>query len=447
MTPAVTRAEFPAKHRVLFQPAPYKVLWGGRDGLKSWSIARALLIMGATHKLRFLCARETMQSLAESVHQLLSDQIQSLGLSGSYRVEKSRIVGTVDHATGMYGSPLAVPGPTEFVFAGLRHNVTQIKSYEGLDGVWVEEANNVSKNSWEVVLPTIRREGSEIWVSFNPELVTDETYKRFILMPPTGAVVVKTTYRDNAWLSGISQARIADLKTSDEATYLNVYEGEPKSAIEGAIFGAQMKAATAEGRVGAVPYNRAHPVHTVWDLGFGDPCAIWFVQGYDGWFNFIDFLEDNALEIADYVVRLQNKAYVYGTDWLPHDGIDTIIHQKLGGQGQLADKSMSIEQLMRNAGRKPRIVPKMLIADQLNAARTVFPTCRFDAVKCADGLQALRHYQWPPLSAEGVSQRKPLHNWASHASSAFMGAAVALRQPKAEPPTRTERRVPASPWS
>jgi phage terminase large subunit len=446
VTPAVIRAEFPAKLRVLFQPAPYKGLFGGRDGMKSWSVARALLLMGSQHKLRWLCARETMQSLAESVHHLLADQIVSLGLQDCYRVEKSRIVGTREMATGMYGRPLAHPGVTEFVFAGLRHNVTQIKSYEALDGVWIEEADNVSRDSWTVVLPTIRTEGSEVWWTYNPQLATDYTHQ-FTMNPAPGAVIVQTSYLDNPWLSEISKARIAHMYATDPATAAYVYGGECKAAVEGAIFGAQMKAATAEGRVGAVPYNRAHPVHTVWDLGFGDPCAIWFVQAYDGWFNFIDYLEDNALEIADYVVRLQNKAYVYGTDWLPHDGIDTIIHQKLGGQGQLADKSMSIEQLMRNAGRKPRIVPKMLIADQLNAARTVFPTCRFDAVKCADGLQALRHYQWPPLSAEGVSQRKPLHNFASHASSAFCGAAVALRQPKAEPPARTERRLPASPWS
>ena len=89
------RVEFGEKTRFLFEPAPYKVLWGGRDGIKSWSIARTLLILGAQHKLRWLCARETQQSISESVHQLLEEQIQALGLSDFYRVEKARIVGTV----------------------------------------------------------------------------------------------------------------------------------------------------------------------------------------------------------------------------------------------------------------------------------------------------------------------------------------------------------------
>lgn len=440
----MTRAEFPEKLQFLFEPHPYKFIYGGRDGIKSWSIAQALVIMGAQGKLRWLCARETMQSLAESVHHLLGDQIVRLGLTEFYRVEKARIVGTVNHREGMYGRRLETPGCTEFVFAGLRHNVTQIKSYEALNGVWVEEADNVSRDSWEVVLPTIRTEGSEIWGSFNPKLETDETYKRWVLNPPPGAVVVKTSYRDNLWLSEISRARIEHLQATDEAAYLHIYEGEPKSAVEGAIFGPEMKLAAADKRIGDVPYNRSRPVDTVWDLGFGDLTAVWFLQAYDGWYNFIDYMEGNRLEISDHIIKIQNKGYLQGIDWLPHDGVDTIIHQKLAGAG---DRSMSIEMLMRQAGRKPRLIPKMLITDQLNAARTIFPQCRFDANKCADGLQALRHYQWPPLSAAGVGQRKPLHNWASHASSAFCGAAVAVRQPKAPAPPRPQSRQPASPWS
>ncbi len=436
--------EFPEKLKFLFEPHPYKWLYGGRDGIKSWSVAQALVIMGAQNRLRWLCARETMQSLQESVHHLLAEQIIRLELTDFYRVEKARIVGTRLHATGMYGRPLANPGISEFVFAGLRHNVTQIKSYEGLNGVWVEEADNVSRDSWETVLPTIRTEGSEIWGTFNPKLSTDETYKRWVLNPPPGAVVVKTSYRDNLWLSEISRARIAHLKATDETAYRHIYEGEPNSDIEGAIFGPHMKAAAAEGRIAAVPYNRAHPVHTVWDLGFGDPTSIWFLQVYDGWFNFIDYLQGDQLEISDYTIKLQAKGYLYGTDWLPHDGLDTIIHHKLAGVG---DRSMSIEMLLRAAGRSPRLVPKMLISDQINAARTVFPQCRFDMTKCADGLQALRHYQWPALSAAGVGQRKPLHDWASHASSAFCGAAVAIRQPKAPVNTKPRPQPEYNQWA
>jgi phage terminase large subunit len=436
--------DFPEKLGFLFEPHPYKIVWGGRDGVKSWSFAQALLIMGSQHKLRWLCARETQQSIAESVHTLLEEQIARLGLGRYYSIEKKRIVGTMKHTTGMYGRSLEVPGVSEFVFAGLRHNINQVKSFEQLDGIWAEEAANVSKNSWEVVIPTVRKEGSEIWATFNPELSTDDSYRRWVLKPPPGAVVVKTTYRDNIWLSDTSRAKIELLKATDPEAYQNVYEGECKSSVTGAIFGEQMKKARAEDRIAAVPYSRAHPVHTAWDLGFGDPTTVWFVQAYDGWFNFIDYLQGDQLEISDYVIQLQNRGYVYGEDWLPHDGVDTIIHHNLASAG---NRSMSIEQLMRKAGRRPRLVPKMLVTDQINAARTIFGQCRFDAVKCADGLQALAHYQWPALSADGVGQRRPLHNWASHASSAFCGAAVAIRQPGRKPPPTYTPSSPASEYS
>ncbi len=431
MSAAAVSVQFIEKTHFLFQPAPYKVLWGGRDGVKSWSIARALLILGTTKPLRILCARETQQSIAESVHQLLEEQIVAMGLGAFYHVEKARILGI---------------NGTEFVFAGLKHNVKQIKSFEGMDVCWVEEADNVSKNSWEVLLPTIRKAGSEVWISFNPDLSTDDTYQRWILHPPPGAVVVKTSYRDNVWLTESSRAKIEHLQRTDPAAFDFIYEGNCRSSVEGAIFAAEIRKATEESRICQVPYNRARPVDTAWDLGFGDLTAIWFLQAYDGHYNFIDYLEGDGLTIADYLVMLQERKYVYGTDWVPWDASSVITHKRLSG----GNKEMSIEMLMRQAGRRVRIAPQMYIADRINAGRTIFPQCRFDADKCADGLQALRHYQWGPPNANGVRKRDPLHNWASHGSDAFQAAAVAIKQPKVEiakelpPPQAPRLRLPGS---
>jgi phage terminase large subunit len=154
---AASNAQFPAKLQFLFHPQRYKVLYGGRGGAKSWGIARALLIQGTQRPLRILCARETQRSIGDSVHKLLSDQIEALGLGAFYAVQKSTILG----ANG-----------TEFIFAGIRQNVSNIKSYEACDICWVEEAQTVSKSSWDVLIPTIRKTDSEIWVSFNPDLET-----------------------------------------------------------------------------------------------------------------------------------------------------------------------------------------------------------------------------------------------------------------------------------
>jgi phage terminase large subunit len=147
-------AKFPKKLRFLFQPKRFKVAKGGRAGGKSWGYARALLIQGAERKLRILCTRETQKSIAESVHHLLKEQISLLGLEEFYLVQETSIKGK---------------NGTEFIFSGIRQqNVATMKSLEDVDICWVEEAQVVTKRSWEVLIPTIRKENSEIWVSFNP---------------------------------------------------------------------------------------------------------------------------------------------------------------------------------------------------------------------------------------------------------------------------------------
>ena len=163
---AVAKAAFPAKLQGLFKKSRYKVLYGGRGGAKSWGIARALLIMGAKKPMRILCAREYQTSIKDSVHKLLCDQIEALGLLQFYEITQASLRG----ANG-----------TEFAFIGLKNNPANIKSFEGVDVCWVEEAQTVSRLSWNILIPTIRKEGSEIWVSFNPELETDETYQRFVV--------------------------------------------------------------------------------------------------------------------------------------------------------------------------------------------------------------------------------------------------------------------------
>jgi len=424
------RIEFPKKLAFLFKPAPYKIAYGGREGTKSWGFASALLEKGTQESLRILCVRETQTSIAASVHQLLVDTIKRLQIEHLYRVQETTIFGT---------------NGTEFIFAGLKHNVNNIKSLEGADIVWVEEAQTVSKDSWDTLLPTIRKENAEVWVSFNPKLATDDTYKRWVLNPPPGAIVVKIGWEDNRWLSGISKARIEHMKLTNPRDFRHIYGGECLSEVEGAIFGAEYKAALEGERIGSVPYNKAKPVVTVWDLGFNDPTAIWFLQAYDGWFNFIDYLESTDETTADYVVKLQSKGYMYDIDWVPHDSIDTITHHRLNGT---ADRSKSIEMLLREARRNVRVIPKLLITDQVNSARLFWNQCRFDAVKCADGLQALAHFQWDVREAkpEEIDPRagkddgkvrkgkEPVHNWASHASSAFMGASIAVKQPRNPPP-------------
>jgi phage terminase large subunit len=242
-------------------------------------------------------------------------------------------------------------------------------------------------------------------------------------------VVVFISWFDNPWFPEVLRIEKDELFAKDPAAYANIWEGKTQSAIDGAIYASEIALAEAEGRIGSVPWDRNRPVDTYWDLGFGDSTAIWFAQSMpDGTYRIVDYLENSGKTIEWYVIQLQQKGYAYGVDWLPHDGVDMIIHARLG-----ADPTRSIEQLMRNAGRNVRLAPKVHVTTGINSVRTIFSNCWFDRGKCQDGLQALRHYQWTPDTKGGVESRVPLHNAASHGSDAFRTLAYAIKTPEAPP--------------
>ena len=403
------RVEFPDKLRFLFEPGRYKVAYGGRGGAKSWGFARALLIKGSSEQLRIPCCREIQKSISDSVHQLLKDQIAALGLDGFYRV-------TDTYIEGLNG--------TLFTFHGLKHNIQNIKSLEGADICWVEEAQAVSKSSWETLIPTIRKPGSEIWVSYNPELESDETHQRFVIKPPTGAKVVKINWSDNPWFPDVLRQEMLDLKERDQDAYLTVWEGHCKQVLDGAIFANEIREATKAGRFTRVPYDASKPVNTIWDLGRADMTAIWFCQMVGFEYRLIDYYENQGFALPHYLKMLGERPYHYGEDWLPHDA-----------QNKLLGAQHTIEEQARAAGRKVRIVPKTSVVDRINAARTIFNRCWFDNEKCGDGLNALRHWCYDVDPDTKEYSRNPKHDWASHGGDAFTYMAVAMQESRPKKPT------------
>ena len=204
----------------LFVPKRYKIFWGGRGAARSWSYARALLVMGAQRRMRILCCREFQKSLEDSVHKLLQDQIELLKLPG-WKILKS----TIEHVgTG-----------TTFSFEGLRYNTSRIKSFEGVDVCWVEEAESVSDESWMILIPTIRKIGSEIWISFNPYLETDATYQRFVIHKPDNAFVEKVGWEDNPWFPQELRDEKDYLYRIDRAQAEHVWGGTPWRSAESQI--------------------------------------------------------------------------------------------------------------------------------------------------------------------------------------------------------------------
>lgn len=220
MTATRTKVRYPPYARAFFAPpARYRVLYGGRGAARSWTVARKLLILAGQRPLRILCARELQTSLRDSVHRLLTDQIERLALPG---FDATR--GEIRHVCGSL-----------FLFEGLRHNVTKIKSLEGIDLCWVEEAERVSEESWNVLIPTIRKPDSEIWVTFNPDQESDPTYRRFVLQPPEGAVVLKVSSEDNPWLPEVLRQERDYLRRVDPDAAAHVWGGECRQATDAQI--------------------------------------------------------------------------------------------------------------------------------------------------------------------------------------------------------------------
>lgn len=361
--------------------------------------------------MRNLCLRQYQNSIDDSVLKLLADQVSALGMNYLFDVQRTQIIGR-GSAEG-----------SAFAFDGLARNLSSMKSFEGADVAWVEEAQDVTKQAWEILIPTIRKEGSEIWVSFNPELDTDETYVRFVKNKPTNALVRKVNHSDNPWFPEVLRQEMADLKARDEDAYLNIWEGHCRQSLDGAVYAGEIRAATAEGRICRVPYEPKKPVHTFWDLGKADNTAIWFAQVVGFEFRLIDYYQAHGKNLQHYVKVLREKPYAYERMWLPHDAKHDLLASEL-----------TIEQQMKAHGFVVKITPKNSVAAGIEAARSVFSKCYFDEQKTSDGLQCLRHYQYERKS-DGMSfTKEPLHNWASHGADAFRYLAIALTEDK-KPPT------------
>ncbi len=449
-----------------------KVAYGGRGGLKSWAVVDAALIRGVNQFERILFARETLDSIRESSHQLLSQRVYELGLAGAYEVQERTIYGPEWFICSKClkafnkpvkctcGSELRGQGRTEIIFAGLRHNVRNIKSVEGVTICVVEEAAEVSQDSWDTLLPTIRWEdkslgrASEVWIIFNPKLKKDATYQTWLVNTPPDTVLLKTSWRDaealdlrdglGSWFPTVLRKQMEHMKATDFQRYLHVWEGECVQALEGAIYRLEYAEAESSGRICQVPYTPGLPVDTYWDLGFGDTNAIWLIQHVAGWHHVIGYLESRGRTLDWYIVELQKRPYAWGTDYLPHDGVDAMLHGKLTG-----DRSKSPDQVLRALGRRVQMAPKLEITTGINAGRSIFPLCRFDEKNCREGLDGLQQYQWGPDAASGQERTKPLHNWASHPADGFRTFAVSAKQaaaPKTPPPPRRPS-VGGSAWA
>jgi phage terminase large subunit len=413
------KVQFPELSAPLFTPAPYKVMHGGRGGSKSWNMGRALLLLGSNRKLFIVCGREIQRSIKDSVHKLLSEQVSALGLSDHYEVQESKILGK---------------NGTEIVFVGVRNNIASIKSMEGIDIFWLTEATHVSNHTWDTLLPTVRRDapfgpfgrGSEVWIDFNPDLGSDDTYKRWVLNPPANAIVMELNWGDNPWFPEILQRQMEEMKAKDYDNYLTVWEGKVRRSLEGAIYAKELSAAITEGRISPnVGYDRSKGVTISFDLGRSDMCALWFMQQIGMEHHAIDFYGNTGFGIDHYLEEIQRRKYLVKRIILPHDAKN---HHQAASKTiwrQVCDFYGVDEETGGNIVKEAK---KISVVSGINAVRQLFPRLYFNEEATSDGVLGLQHYQYGVNPEKGTRTKEPLHNWASNPADSLRYYAVEVKE-------------------
>lgn len=213
-----TRVRFPEVFQPLTRPARYKGAWGGRGSGKSHFFGGFLVLQSLRKQVRAVCLREVQKSIKDSVKQLIEDKIAQYGLLGEFDITDAEIRG---------------PNGSLFVFRGLKsYNAASIKSLEGFNVAWVEEAQNVSQRSLDMLIPTIRADDAELWFSWNPDQPTDAVDKLLRFDPPSGAVVVRANYSDNPWFPEALREDMERDRNTDPAKYAHVWLGEYQSQAD-----------------------------------------------------------------------------------------------------------------------------------------------------------------------------------------------------------------------
>jgi phage terminase large subunit len=380
--------------------------FGGRGSAKTRTFALMTAVRGyqwgmAGKTGQILCLREFMNSLEDSSLEEIKSAIREVDWLNDYYEMGEKYIRSKD-------------GRVSYVFAGLRRNIDSLKSKSRILLAWVDEAESVSEMAWQKLMPTVREEESEVWVTWNPESKESATHKRYRENPPADAKIVEMNWRDNPWFPEVlNKERLEDKEKRPEA-YDFIWEGDFLTHNAGAYYAIEMRDAKSSGRIGFVPYEPSLGVITSWDLGIGDSTSIWFLQVSGAEIRVIDYYEQNGVGLDHYARVLQDKGYVYSEHILPHD-----VQVKELGSGKSRIETLD------NLGVRPiTIAPKLGVDDGIQAVRSILPRCWFDAEKVERGIDCLRQYHREYNETNKAWQGRPKHDWASHGADAFRYFAV-----------------------
>lgn len=423
----MSEVQIPSAFRELFNPgwrdAAY---YGGRGGAKSHSVASALVIQAATSPLRIVCAREIQDSLKDSVKQLIEDKISDHGLE--------------DHFEALRDETRAKNGG-KFVYKGMWRNPDALKSLEGADVFWGEEANRFSARSIRLIRPTLRKPGSRMIWTWNPEFDHDPIDKMFRgeAGPPPNSIVREVSWKDNPWFSGTPlQAEMEHDYRTDPSTAEHVWGGQYVQAIEGAYYSAQLAKVREEGRITTLAKDPILRVRAFWDLGRNDATAIWLAQFVGREIRYLDYIEGRGQELSYYINELRSRGWGEALMELPHDGSQLRL-EAIG----------SVEQQLRAAGFTVNVTPNQgagAALKRVEAARRLFPRMWFnDTPHIAGGLKALAAYHERRDERRNVGLG-PMHDWASDPADAFGLSAICYEEPTAQKQTVRRSSVGAGSW-
>lgn len=396
----------------LLSPSRYKGAHGGRGSGKSHFFAE-MLVDDHYHNpgFRSVCIREVQKSLKDSAKRLIEDKIQALGLGKHFEVQEAQVKSR---------------GGGIIVFQGMQDATAEtIKSLEGFNRAWVEEAQTLSERSLALLRPTIRSEGSEIWASWNPRRKVDAIDDFLRVKKPEGSLVVEANWRDNPWFPAVlEEERQLDLKLYSDR-YDHIWEGQYAKAFEGAYFASNLLEARQQGRIGRVALDPLLPLRAFFDLGGAgakaDAMAIWIVQWAGQEIRVVDYIEGVGQVLAYYVNELRRKKYDHAVCYLPHDG---------GHSNAVTGKTYAHH--LYEAGFNVEVVGNQgmgAAAMRIEAARRIFSRCWFDEVKTEAGRDALGFYHEKRDENRNVGLG-PEHDWSSHAADAF-GLMAIVYEPQA----------------
>lgn len=413
--------------------AEYRGAYGGRGSAKTRSFA----LMAAVFAWRkaqagiegvVVCGREFMNSLDESSFAEVKFAIASQPwLAAFYDVGKNYIR-TRD-------------GRISFVFAGLRHNIDSIKSKARILLLWVDEAERVSELGWSTAIPTVREDGAEVWVTWNPARKKSATHKRFRLKPPRSSKIVEMNWRDNPWMpKRLNSTRLEDQEDRPDQ-YDHVWEGGFVKVADGAYYAKQITAARLKGRMAPIGEDPLMQYKAFVDIGGtgarADAVAIWIAQFIGPSIRVLNYYEAQGQPLATHIAWLRDNGYGNAFIYLPHDGATNDKVHDVSWESAFRDALFEVE-VIKNQGPGAA-------AMRIEALRRLFPSIWWNepAIETYGGLEALGWYHEKRSGDDRDVGLGPEHDWSSHCADAAGLMAVVYEQPPEKEAPR-ERRRPGS---